>query len=180
MSDAGPSDRKQKGETLLNDVDKIAPVLLASGAKREELSTRSPDAVTALRTLGMGNLKHCTEIGGSEVDPVSEMMVLEQFAYRDLANAAGVASLGTFLPQCALEKALTGGNVPTAAISFFPARPAPACLRPFVTRPQRRRPSRRDERHSVGKSWENSSGVCRPIRCHDPIQIHAESAAHQL
>src|SRR5262249_14603725 len=60
MSDAGPSDRKQKGETLLNDVDKIAPVLLASGAKREELSTRSPDAVTALRTLGMGNLKHCT------------------------------------------------------------------------------------------------------------------------
>ena len=154
MSAAVPSDRNQKGETLLNEVDKIAPVLLASGAKSEELGTRSPDAVTA---LGMGNLKHCTEIGGSEADPLSEMIVLEQFAYHDLANATGVASRGTFLPQCALEKALTGGNVPTAAISFFPAGRAPACLRPFVARPQRRRPSRGDERHSVRKSRENSS-----------------------
>ena len=48
MSDAVPNDRKQKGEALVNDVDKIAPVLLASGAKSEELGTLSPDAVTAL------------------------------------------------------------------------------------------------------------------------------------
>ena len=159
MSDAGPSDRKQKGETLLNDVDKIAPVLLASGAKSEELGTRSRDTVTALRMLGMGNLKHCTEIGGSEADPVSEMMVLEQLAYHDLTSAwctmvgvIGVASLGTFLPQCDLEKAFTGGNVPMAAISLFPAGRALECLRPFVARCQHRWSSPGDERHSGRKS----------------------------
>jgi hypothetical protein len=59
MSDAVPGVGKQETEALLNDVDKIAPVLRASGASSEELSTLSPDAVTALRTLGTVNLRHC-------------------------------------------------------------------------------------------------------------------------
>ena len=42
MSDTRPSDQKQKRETLLNTVDKIAPVLRASGATSEELGTLSP------------------------------------------------------------------------------------------------------------------------------------------
>jgi hypothetical protein len=51
--------------------------------------------------MGMVKLKPCTEMGGSEADPVTEMMMLEQLAY--------------------LEKVFTDANVPTAAISFFPA-----------------------------------------------------------
>lgn len=65
MSDAVPSDRKQKGGALLDNLDKIAPVLLASGAKSEEFGTLPPDAATAPRRLGICNLKHCTEISGS-------------------------------------------------------------------------------------------------------------------
>jgi hypothetical protein len=159
MSEAVPSDGKQKAEAQLNDVDKIAPVLLASGGKSEELGTLSPGAVTALSGFGMFNLKHCTEIGGSEADPVCEMTVLEQLAYHDLTSAwrtmvgvTGVASLGTFLPQCDLEKAFTGGNVPMAAISLFPAGRALECLRPFVARRQHRWSSPGDERHSARKS----------------------------
>jgi hypothetical protein len=103
MGDAFPSDRKQEREALLDDVDRIAPVVQACG-KSEELGTLSPEAVIALRTMGMVKLKPCTESGGSEADPVIEMMVLEQVAY--------------------LEKVFTDTNVPTTAISFFAAGPA--------------------------------------------------------
>lgn len=68
MSDAVPRGRKQKREALLNDADEIVVVVRASGANGEELGTLSPDAVTALGTLSMFNLRHCTEIGGSEAD----------------------------------------------------------------------------------------------------------------
>jgi indole-3-acetate monooxygenase len=128
MSDTRPSDQKQKRETLLNTVDKIAPVLRASGATSEELGTLSPEAVTALRTTGIFKLKLCAEMGGAEADPVTEMMVLEQLAYHDLTSgwctmvgATAIASLGTFLPQSGLAKVFADGHVPTAAISFFPA-----------------------------------------------------------
>jgi hypothetical protein len=97
MGDAFPGDRKQEREALLDDVDKIAPVVQASGAKSEELGTLSREAVIALRTMGMVKLKPGTKMGGSEADPVTEMMVLEQVAYR--------------------EKVFTDANVPTAAIS---------------------------------------------------------------
>jgi hypothetical protein len=98
MGDALPSDRKQEREALLDDVDKIAPVVQASGAKSEELGTLSREAVIALRTMGMVKLKPGTKMGGSEADPVTEMMVLEQVAYR--------------------ENVFTDANVPTAAISI--------------------------------------------------------------
>jgi hypothetical protein len=101
MGDAFPSARKQKREALLDDVDKIAPVRQACGANSEELGTLSPETVIASRAMGMAKLKLCTDMGGSEADSVTEMMVLEQFAY--------------------LERLFTDGNVGMAATSFFPA-----------------------------------------------------------
>ncbi len=128
MSEAFPKDRKQKRQALLDAVDKIAPVLRASGPKSEELGTLAPEAVAALRNAGIFKLKLCTEMGGAEADPVTEMMVLEQLAYNDLTSgwctmvgATGIASLGTFLPQSGLDKVFANGQIPTAAISFFPA-----------------------------------------------------------
>jgi hypothetical protein len=101
MSDAFATGRKQKREALLDDVAKIAPVPQASGAKSEELGTLSPEAVITLRTIGMVKLKPCTKVGGSEGEPVTEMIALQRLAY--------------------LEKVFTDANVPTAAVSFFPA-----------------------------------------------------------
>jgi indole-3-acetate monooxygenase len=128
MAEVFPKDRKQKRQALLDAVDKIAPVLRASGPRSEELGTLAPDAVAALRNAGMFKLKLCTEMGGAEADPVTEMMVLEQLAYNDLTSgwctmvgATGIASLGTFLPQSGLDKVFANGRIPTAAISFFPA-----------------------------------------------------------
>jgi indole-3-acetate monooxygenase len=128
MKNAFPSDRKLKRAALLEAVDKIAPILRASGPNSEELGTLSPDAVAALRGAGIFKLKLCSEMGGAEADPVTEMMVLEQLAYNDftsgwctMVGATAVASLGTFLPQSGLDKIFVDGHVPTAAISFFPA-----------------------------------------------------------
>jgi alkylation response protein AidB-like acyl-CoA dehydrogenase len=128
MSNVLPNDRALKRKALLEAVDKIAPVLRAAGAKSEELGTLAPEAVAALRTAGIFKLKLCTEMGGAEADPVTEMLVLERLAYNDLTSgwctmvgATAVASLGTFLPQSGLDKVFAGGHVPTAAISFFPA-----------------------------------------------------------
>src|SRR6266545_3162576 len=123
-----PKERAAKRRMLLESVDKIGATLQASGPKSEELGTLAPEAVSALRETGMFRLKLCTDMGGAEAEPVTEMLVLEALAYHDLTSgwctmvgATAIASLGTFLPQAGLEKVFSNGHIPTAAISFFPA-----------------------------------------------------------
>ncbi len=127
MGDTFPSDRKEKREALLNDVDKIAPVLQACGASSEELGTLSREAVIGLRTIPMVKRERCTKSGGLQADPVAEMIVPEQLSYQDVTSAwctmagAGIASRGTGLPQSGLEKVFTEANMLSAAISRLPA-----------------------------------------------------------
>jgi indole-3-acetate monooxygenase len=123
-----PKERDAKQKFLLEQVERIGPILQASGAKSEELGTLAPEAVTALRDGGLFRLKLATTAGGAEADPLTEMLVLEGLAYHDLTSgwctmvgATGIASLGTFLPQAGYETVFAGGHIPTAAISFFPA-----------------------------------------------------------
>src|SRR3984957_15058085 len=123
-----PRERLAKRQALLAQVERIAPVLRASGAKSEELTTLAPEAVTALREAGLFQLKLPAATGGAEADPVTEMMVLEALAYHDftsawctMVGATGVASLGAFLSQAGLDRVFGSGRIPTASISFFPA-----------------------------------------------------------
>ena len=123
-----PQERAAKRTMLLDGVAAIADTLKASGAKSEELGTLAPEAVAALRDSGMFRLKLCTEMGGAEADPVTEMLVLENLAYHDLTSgwctmvgATAIASLGTFLTPSGLAKVFQNGQIPTASISFFPA-----------------------------------------------------------
>jgi alkylation response protein AidB-like acyl-CoA dehydrogenase len=123
-----PSDRGAKREVLLGRVEQIGKTLQESGARSEELATLAPEAVQALRSSGLFTLKLPTALGGIEADPVTEMLLLERIAYHDftsgwctMVGATGVASLGAFLPQTGLDKIFRNGQIPTAAISFFPA-----------------------------------------------------------
>jgi len=123
-----PRDRDAKQKFLLEQVERIGPILQASGAESEELGTLAPEAVAALREAGLFRLKLPATVGGAEADPITEMLVLEGLAYHDLTSgwctmvgATGIASLGTFLPQAGLDVVFSGGQIPTAAISFFPA-----------------------------------------------------------
>ena len=72
-----PKDRDAKRRFLLDEVARIGPVLQASGGKSEELGTLAPEAVTALRDAGMFRLKLPAAVGCAEVDPLTEMQVLE-------------------------------------------------------------------------------------------------------
>jgi indole-3-acetate monooxygenase len=123
-----PKDIDAKRAMLLDAVDHIAPVLRKSGPDSELGGTLSPDAVTALRDSGMFRLKLPREVGGAEADPLTEMLVLEELAYHDLTSgwctmvgATAIASLGIFLPPSSLGRVFGNGQIPTAAISFFPA-----------------------------------------------------------
>lgn len=123
-----PTDRHAKRELLLARVQQISKTLRESGPKSEELATLAPEAVQALRSAGLFTLKLPAAVGGFEADPVTEMLVLEQIAYNDftsgwctMVGATGAASLGAFLPQAGLDKVFRNGQIPTAAISFFPA-----------------------------------------------------------
>lgn len=123
-----PADRNAKRQFLVDAVERIGPILQQAGPQSEELATLAPAAVEALRDSGMFRLKLPAVVGGAEADPVTEMLVLEALAYHDftsgwctMVGATGIASLGAFLPQAALEQVFGGGKIPTASISFFPA-----------------------------------------------------------
>ena len=123
-----PQDRQAKRDLLLARVDEIGAILQETGGRSEDLATLAPEAVAALRNAGMFRLKLPAVLGGAEVDPVTEMLVLERLAYHDftsawctMVGATGVAALGAFLPQAGLDQVFAKGHFPTAAISFFPA-----------------------------------------------------------
>src|SRR5215831_20631461 len=141
---------KVQRETLLAQVERIAPILQASGAKSEELATLAPEAVAALRDAGLFKLKLPAVVGGAEADPVTEMRVLEEIAYHDftsgwctMVGATAVGSLGAFLPQAGLDRVFANGNIPTAAISFFPAG----------------RAIRKDRGYELSGRWRFNSGI---------------------
>ncbi len=113
---------------LLERVAKIAPILDAAGGRSEELSTLAPEAVEALREAGMFKMKLPVELGGLDVDPVTEIRLLEAISYHDMTSAwctmvgtTAISSLGSFLPPSGLDRVFGKGQVPLAAISFFPA-----------------------------------------------------------
>jgi indole-3-acetate monooxygenase len=123
-----PEELESKRKELLAGVERIAPVLQTSGAKSEELATLAPEAVAALRDAGLFRLKLPAVMGGAEVDPLTEMLVLEAIAYHDFTSAwcamvgnTAVASMGAFLPPTAIDQVFANGRIPTACISFYPA-----------------------------------------------------------
>jgi indole-3-acetate monooxygenase len=127
-TDTFPKEKLAKRAFLLKTVDDIKETLRASSEKSEDISTLAPEAVKALRETGMFRLKMPADLGGAEVDPVTEMLVLEELAYHDftsawctMVGATSVASLGAFLPQSGVKKVFKDGHIPTASISFFPA-----------------------------------------------------------
>jgi indole-3-acetate monooxygenase len=114
--------------TMLASVAEIGPILRDSGPRSEELGTLAPDAVAALRRTRMFQIKLPRALGGPEVDPVTEMLLLEEIAYHDLTSAwctmvgaTGLAAMGMFLTDEGLAQVFPNGHIPTVAISFFPA-----------------------------------------------------------
>ncbi len=127
--DEFPKDTAAKRKLLLDRVEAIAPVLRASGPKSEEQGTLAPEAVQALRDNGIFRLKLCTELGGAEADPITEMLVLERLAYHDftsawctMVGATGIAALGMFLPDKGIAQVFKDGRHPDRGDFGLPGR----------------------------------------------------------
>ena len=123
-----PQDRQAKRDLLLARVDEIGAILQETGGKSEELATLAPEAVAALRSAGMFRLKLPAVLGGAEVDPVTEMLVLERLAYLRLhqrmvhdGRRDGRRGTGRFPAASRARSSLRQGALPYRAISFFPA-----------------------------------------------------------
>ncbi len=122
-----PKEELTKRHMLLEAVESIGGVLRDNANKSEEISTLAPESVEALKGAGMLRLKVPKDIGGFEVDPVTDAMVLEALAYHDMTSAwctmvgnTTVSALAVFLKQPIVDRIFKDG-IPTGAVSFFPA-----------------------------------------------------------
>src|SRR5665213_121641 len=117
MDMPSPAPEAAKRKALLDAVENIGETLASSGPVSEELGKLAPEAVEALRSNRIFQIKLPEEMGGLEVDPVTEMMILERLAYYDLTSAwctmvgaTAAAALGAFLPEVGLKKVFAGGK----------------------------------------------------------------------
>lgn len=122
-----PKEELAKREKLLAAVEAISGTLRANADKSEEMATLAPESVAALKSAGMHKLKVSKEVGGFEVDPVTDATILEAIAYHDMTSAwctmvgnTTISALAVFLEQHVVDRIFANG-IPTGAVSFFPA-----------------------------------------------------------
>lgn len=113
---------------LLDAVAAIRPTLDASAAESERLGTLAPAAVDALHAAGIFRVQRPTELGGIEVDPITEMEVFEAVTAADTASgwcafigSGNAAMLGAYLPDGGVTRVFDNGDQLCGAGSFFPA-----------------------------------------------------------
>src|SRR5262249_6795735 len=113
--------------SLLDAVEKVAPVLAASAAESERARTLAPAGVAALEDTGRLALKLPAALGGAEADPVTQIDVIEAVSAIDassgwclMVGATTVALPGVFLGDDALATMFPSGRIPRAAGCYMP------------------------------------------------------------
>jgi len=114
---------------LLAGIERHRGEFEAAGDQAEELRTLPPDAVAALRSLGLFWLKTPAELGGTPLPPVEFCDVIEELAYTDVSTAwasmigAGCCGLlGGWLPEAGARRvfAPTAAGLPVVAGQLVP------------------------------------------------------------
>lgn len=134
MQDSPPG----RGEILAR-VARIAPILDRTAAESERRRTLCPEALNALHATGLFGLWGPTEVGGYDVDLVTQVDVLIELARADMSacwtlmignTVTGVMAAG--LPDEGLVEVFVGDRLPIAAGSLKPsgeAEPVPGGYR---------------------------------------------------
>ena len=134
MQDSPPG----RGEILAR-VARIAPILDRTAAESERRRTLCPEALNALHATGLFGLWGPAEVGGYDVDLVTQVDVLIEVARADMSacwtlmignTVTGVMAAG--LPDEGLAEVFVGDRLPIAAGSLKPsgeAEPVPGGYR---------------------------------------------------
>ncbi len=122
MPDPFPADDLAQREELLTRVEKIRDVLTRTAAESEEARFLVPEAVTALRDTDLLKMKTAKELGGLDVTPITQMLVIAALTEIDAAagwntmvNNNSTGFMSAFLGDEAVAEVFTGNNPPIAA-----------------------------------------------------------------
>jgi alkylation response protein AidB-like acyl-CoA dehydrogenase len=117
-----PTDREAKRRVLLEAVDSVHDVIVATADEAEALGDLTPAAVRAMEDSKLWALKLPAELGGAEADPVTQIDVIERMAYNDssagwatMIGATSIGWIGAFLPDESVSQIFANGRIPTAA-----------------------------------------------------------------
>lgn len=122
-----PDDPEAKRAALLEAVESVRDVLVATSEETEAGRTLAPVAVEALRESGLLALKLPREVGGAEADPIVQMDVIEAVTLIDPAAAWSMFICGAVtgatsarLPDEAIAVMFEAGRFPCMAGTLKP------------------------------------------------------------
>ena len=117
-----PSDREAKRRVLLDAVESVREVVVATADESEARGDLAPAAVRAIEDAKLWAMKLPAELGGAEADPVTQFEVIERMAYYDssagwatMIGATSIGWMGAFLPDAAVAQIFANGRIPRAA-----------------------------------------------------------------
>ncbi len=127
MDKITPTNCLETRNNLLAAAKSIAGALEEQVPEDEQNCTLSAKTVTALEEAGMFRLKLPAVLGGAEADPATQILVLEELTYANIAagwcamvGATAAALSGAFLPDAAIETIFPSGRVPRGAVVAMP------------------------------------------------------------
>ena len=112
---------------LLDGVASIRATLEAQVEAEEDHATLSAQSVAALDEAGVLAMKLPRELGGTEADPSTQILVLEALAevnasasWCAMVGATGIGLPGAFLDDAAVGEIFAGGRIPRASTVAMP------------------------------------------------------------
>ena len=117
----------ERRRQLLEGVAGIRARLAANVEAEEAAATLSPASVAGLGEAGVLAMKLPAVLGGTEVDPTTQLLVLEALAevsasasWCTMVGATGIGLAGAFLDEAGIAEVFADGRIPRAATVAMP------------------------------------------------------------
>ena len=133
MTEARPTAREEKLQSLLAAVKSVSETVAAAADEAEAIKTLPKATIDAVDDAGLLRLKLPEIFGGVEADPITQTEVIEALSYVDasagwclMIGASSIAIPAAFLSHEGVAEVFPRGRVPRASTAFMPtgtARP---------------------------------------------------------
>lgn len=117
-------ERSEHRDMLLHKIHDLAPLLRKNASKNSTRRTIAPETVHALRVSGLFAALAPREVGGLEVDPITELELIEAMSRIDgstgwafMAGAGSTARIASVIPDPIVDR-IFDKNAPFPIIAF--------------------------------------------------------------